>query len=306
MQKSIRPLAIAALLTTLLLSCAPAPTQTPTLEPTLAATPTSLPFNFYGATMTDITYCTLGNAPQKMDLYFPSEGGPWPALVYVHGGSWMEGDKSEAAGLGEMMTAQGYLTVSLNYRLYPQVRFPEMVEDLKCAIRSLRAHAEQYNLDPNRIALIGASAGGHLVALLGTSDKSDGWDVGEYLGQSSRVQVVIAMAPATGLSQKFKNPSIQTLVLVAFGGANIAAAGPIPHITPDDPPFLLIHGDQDAVLPVEQSHLMYDRLTKIGVPAQLVIVKNGSHSLTAADGSATPTMDEINQIILEFLPKYLQ
>ena len=144
------------------------------------------------------------------------------------------------------------------------------------------------------------------MALLGTSDQSAGWDVGEYSDQSSRVQAVIAMAPATDFSQKFMNTDIQTLVLVIFGSDNIATASPIAHITPDDPPFLIIHGDRDAVLPVEQSQSMYDRLIEAGVPAQLVIVENGDHSLTAPDGSAKPTMDEINQMISDFLAASLK
>jgi len=144
-----------------------------------------------------------------MDVYFPDSGGPWPALVYVHGGSWMRGDKSEAMMFAGNMTSQGYLVVSINYRLYPPARFPAMIEDVKCAVRSLRAHAGEYNLDPDRIGAFGVSAGGHLVSLLGTSDQSDGWDVGEYLGQSSRVKAVIAMAPVTDLSRYFPNADIE-------------------------------------------------------------------------------------------------
>jgi len=241
-----------------------------------------------------------------MDIYFPASGGPWPALVYVHGGSWMHGDKSEAAILAAGMTSQGYLVVSLNYRLYPMGKFPGMIEDVKCAVRSLRANAIQYNLDPNRIGAIGASAGGHLVALLGTSDQSDGWDVREYLDQSSRVQAVVAMAPVTDMTRKFPNVDIETIKLVGFGEANIMEASPITHVTADDPPFLLIHGDRDGVVPYEQSQLMYDRLLQANVPAQLVIVKNGDHSFAGINGTATPTLAEINQIILNFLAQYLK
>jgi acetyl esterase/lipase len=256
--------------------------------------------------MTDVTYCTIDASSQKMDVYFPDSGGPWPALVYVHGGSWMHGDKSEAVMFARGMTSQGYLVVSLNYRLYPAGKFPNMIEDVKCAIRSLRAHASEYNLDPNRIAAMALSAGGHLVSLLGTSDESAGWDVGEYLDQSSRVQAVIAMAPITDLSKNFPNADIETMKLVGFGEHNVAQASPITHVTADDPPFLLIHGDQDTLVPYEQSQLMYDRLVKMNVPAQLIIVKNAGHSFVAPNGSATPTLAEINQIILDFLAKYLK
>src|SRR5512140_2368186 len=192
----------------LLLACSfgraiSAPRPTSTLQPTVTAspsrtsTPSPLPFQQYGETLRDVTYCTPGDRPQKMDLYFPGAGGPWPVVAYVHGGGWRYGDKSEAGLLAAGMTARGYLVASINYRLYPAGKFPDMIEDVKCAVRSLRAHAGQYNLDPARIAAVGISAGGHLVALLGTADKSAGWDVGEYLDQSSRVQAVVAMAAPT-------------------------------------------------------------------------------------------------------------
>jgi acetyl esterase/lipase len=129
----------------------------------------------------------------------------------------MHGDKSEAGLFASMMTAQGYLVVSINYRLYPAAQFPAMIQDVKCAVRSLRANAVQYNLDPNRIGAFGVSAGGHLAALLGTTDASVGWDVGEYLDQSSRVQAVIAMAGVMDLSRNFPNADIEAMRRVGFG-----------------------------------------------------------------------------------------
>jgi acetyl esterase/lipase len=295
-------------LVTLLLACSSKQTSTPqpTPQPTSTPTPSPVPFTRYGDTLTDVTYCTTDTSPQKMDIYFPDPGGRWPALVYVHGGSWMHGDKAEAVMFARGMTAQGYIVVSINYRLYPAGKFPNMIEDVKCAIRSLRAHASEYRLDPEHIAAIGPSAGGHLVSLLGTSDESAGWDVGEYLDQSSRVQAVVAMAPVTDLSRNFPNVDIETMKRVGFGEHNVAQASPITHVTADDPPFLLIHGERDTLVPYEQSQLMYDRLVQTNIPAQLVIVKNASHSFVAPDGAATPTLAEINQIILNFLAQYLK
>ena len=269
-------------------------------------TPSPIPFTRYGETLIDIPYCNTDSAGQRMDVYFPDAGGPWPALVYVHGGAWMRGDKSEAAIFAQGMTDQGYVVISINYRLYPAARYPAMIEDVKCAIRSLRANAAEYNLDPNRMGAIGVSAGGHLVALLGASEASAGMDVGEYLEQSSRVQAVVAMAPVTDLTRSFPNADIELIRHVGFGEDNVVQASPVTHVTPDDPPFLLIHGDRDEVVPVEQSQLMYDRLVEANVPAQLVIVRNARHSLTAPDGSATPTLGEINQVIQDFLAQYLK
>jgi acetyl esterase/lipase len=256
--------------------------------------------------LTDIPYCPIGVPSQKMDVYFPESGGPWSAVVYVHGGSWTHGDKSEAAMFAQLMTSQGYLVVSLNYRLYPEATFPAMIQDVKCAIRSLRAHASEYNLDPNRIAAVGPSAGGHLVALLGTTDPNAGWDVGEYLDQSSRVQAVIAMAGVMDLSRSFPNANLESIRLIGFGEYNVVEASPITHVTVDDPPFLLIHGDLDELVPYEQSQLMYDKLVEMNVPAQLVIVTNATHSFIGPNGNTTPTLVELNQIIFDFLAKYLQ
>jgi acetyl esterase/lipase len=298
---------LAFALTFPLLSCSfeqTIPTATP--QPTSTLNPSPVPFQRYGETLTDVAYCAADTSSQKMDVYFPASGGPWPALLYVHGGSWMRGDKSEALMFANGMTSQGYLVVSINYRLYPPATFPAMIQDVKCAVRSLRAHANEYHLDPDQIGAMGVSAGGHLVSLLGTSDATDGWDVGEYLDQSSRVQAVVAMAPVTDLSRNFPNADIETMKQVGFGEDNVAEASPITHVTADDPPFLLIHGDQDAVVPYEQSQLMYDRLVQINVPAQLVIVKNAGHSFIAPEGTATPSWAEINQIILDFLAKYLK
>jgi acetyl esterase/lipase len=259
-----------------------------------------------GKTLTDIPYCTTIVPPQKMDLYFPNSGGPWPAVVYIHGGSWMQGDKSEALMIAGQLTTQGYLVASINYRLYPAGTFPAMIQDVKCAVRFLRANAGQYNLDPERIAAIGPSAGGHLVSLLGTTDQSVGWDVGEYLDQSSRVQAVIPMAAVTDLTRQFPNADIEKMKLIGFGEHNVQQASPVNHVTPDDPPFLLIHGDQDAVVPVEQSQVMYERLVQSNIPAQLVIVSNAGHAFVSPNGNSTPTLAEINQIILDFLDHHLK
>ena len=216
----------------------------------------------------------------------------------------MHGDKSEATIFAHGMTSQGYLVASINYRLYPAARYPAMIQDVKCAIRSLRANAGQYNLDPNRIGAVGVSAGGHLASLLGTSGPGT-WDVGEHLDQSSRVQAVISMAGVMDLTREFPTADIEAMRHIGFGEDNIVEASPITHVTPDDPPFLLIHGDMDTVVPVEQSQLLYERLAQANVPAQLVIVNNADHSFIARNGATTPTLGEINQIIVDFLAKYL-
>jgi len=284
----------------------PRPPTSTVLPATSTPEPSPTPFRLAGQTSIDMYYCIMHGLPLKMDLYYPLSGGPWPALVYVHGGSWVGGDKSDAAPFAELMRAQGYLVVSINYHMPPAGRFPTMIEDVKCAIRSLRANATQYNLDPERIAAIGSSAGGHLVALLGTADASAGWDVGEYLDQSSGGQAVIAMAPITDLRRYFPDLDRDLMRNVGFDEGSLVQASPITHVTSDDPPFLLIHGKQDLVSPAEQSKLMYERLVEMNVPAQLIIVQGAEHSPIDPGRATTPTAEEIYQMIFDFLEMYLR
>lgn len=298
----------------LLVACSevvPHPAATETLPPatlTFTPTPTFSPARF-GTSQLDVPYCTVDGLPQKLDVYYPAFGGPWPAVVYVHGGSWMEGDKAEGQGWS-YLTAHGYLVVSVNYRLAtPQIKFPAMIQDVKCAIRFLRAHAAEYNLDPNRIGAVGASAGGHLAALLGVTDETAGWEVGEYLDQSSRVQAVITMAGLSDFTRRMFS-GINSSIYYVFGELagrstpRMIAASPVTYITPDDPPFLILHGDQDGVVPLDQAETLHARLSEAGVASTLVIVHNGNHGLQGKDASPTP--EEISAMILEFLEENLK
>jgi acetyl esterase/lipase len=256
----------------------------------------------YGTTERDLNYCTPDGVELKMDVYFPASGGPWPAVIYVHGGGWTEGDKAQVNG---GLSEQGYLVVSINYRLYPQVRFPAMIQDVKCAIRSLRAHAAEFNLDPERIGLSGGSAGGHLVALAGLADESAGFDVGEYLQQSSRVQAVLVVAGPADLRAPFADWALSTLEDV-FGEEQLETASPVSYISPDDPPFLILHGDRDTVVPPEQAHLLYEGLQRVGVEARLVIIQNADHGFNAVDGALSPGWEELIGIMLDFWEQNLR
>lgn len=293
-----------------LVACAPA--QTPT-EPT-----PSLTFDpaKYGTAEINIPYCAaednmvepLEQPVQQMDVYYPASGGPWPVFLYVHGGSWMEGDKAEGEGW-RGLNEQGFLVVSLNYRLAPIHKFPTMIEDLKCAVRYLRAHAGDYNLDPERFAALGASAGGHLVALLGVADDSAGWDGGDYPDQSSRVQAVITIAGFFDFSQPIKG-GVGTPIYSAFGALpgtdspKLIAASPVTYLTADDPPFLLFHGTRDNIAPPEQSTLMDEQLRAAGVPSTLVVVQGGDHGLGGPE--ANPSPSQVYQMIVDFLNEHLK
>ncbi len=290
----------------------PEPTESPTATPEPTETPVPTPaFDeaLYGTAVIDIAYCESDDPLQRLDLYFPESGGPWPLIFYVHGGSWMEGDKAEGEGW-RGMNDQGYLIASVNYRMAAQGKFPIMIEDVKCAVRYLRANSAEYNLDPNRISAIGASAGGHLVGLLGTADKSAGWDEGPYADQSSEVQAVVSMAGMFDMTIKVPS-GINSPIYYAFGKLagedappEMNAASPIHHIDGSEPPFLLLHGDNDGVIPYEQSVLMHEALLQAGVDSTLVIVEDGNHSLQGKNPS--PTQEERNAILNEFWETHLK
>ena len=299
-----------------LTACAnPSPTALPLPTPSEVPSPVPTPivaFEKAGTIERDVTYCTPNGLPQKMDVYYPASGGPWPVLLYVHGGGWRAGDKSEGIAW-QSMTGRGFLVVSINYRLASEeIKFPAMIEDVKCAVRFLRAHASEYNLDPDHIGAVGVSAGGHLVELLGLADESAGWDTGEYTEQSSRVQAVVTLAGVSDLTLKRgATESAAAMIYYAFDIAPgstldpvLRAASPVTYITPGDPPFLIIHGDKDNVVPVEQSIVLEEQLKKAGIPAELIIIRNGTHGI--AGENISPTLEEITNRISAFLEEQLK
>jgi len=255
----------------------------------------------------DITYCTMGVVELKMDLYMPENiTEPTPTAVYIHGGGWTNGNKSSTGGKDiRALTQAGFVVFSLDYRLAPEYRFPAMIEDVKCAIRSIRAHAEEYNVDPDHIGAYGESAGGHLASLLGTSDKSAGFDVGEYLEYSSRVQAVIDMYGPADFTVNFPG-GYSRLKDKVFGGFDAALASPVTYISADDPPFLILHGDQDKLVPFEQSWVFQKQLLSANVPVTLVIVKNAGHGFRPVNGEINPAREEITQMIVDFFNETLK
>lgn len=260
-----------------------------------------------GSLESDITYCTMDGVALKMDVYYPSENnGHFPVTMYVHGGGWSSGDKAQGAGAMEIpaLQAAGFLVVSVNYRLAPEYPFPAMIEDVKCAVRSLRAHAGEYNLDPNRIGVWGGSAGGHLVALLGTTDESAGFDVGEYLEYSSRVQAVVDMFGPADLTVQFEG-GYESASRV-FGDFDAALASPVTYVTADDPPFLMLHGENDKLVPIEQSEILLAALQGAGVPAELIRVVNANHSFKPDGGQISPSRREIAQLVVTFFEETLK
>ncbi|MBI3877097.1 MAG: alpha/beta hydrolase [Verrucomicrobia bacterium] len=232
----------------------------------------------------DLAYVPDGHERQKLDLYLPEKGEKLPVIVWIHGGGWEAGGKERPPVIA--FTAKGYATASINYRLSQHAVFPAQIEDCKAAIRWLRANASKYRLDPDRIGVWGLSAGGHLVALLGTSGGVKELDKGANLNFSSRVQAVCDWAgPSDFLSlvsaQVAQNPKGPVAKL--FGGPlkeheDLAKlASPVTHAGKDAPPFLIMHGEKDNLVPQRQAELLQESLKKAGADSTLVIVPGGGH-----------------------------
>lgn len=262
----------------------------------------------------DVTYGMVDGVTLKMDLYYPSGiVEPAPVAVYVHGGGWVSGDKASGAGFQEVqeLVNRGYLVSAVNYRLAPRYKFPAQIEDVKCAIRCIRANAKKYGVDPTRIGAWGGSAGGHLVSLLGLTDASAGFDgSGGYLNQSSRVVAVVDMFGPTDLTNLYAgvNPQMMESVFgtVDRNGEIAKKASPVTYVSTEAPPFLILHGELDALVPLSQSQILYEKLKATGVPATLVLVKNAGHGFSPVHTPISPSRQEITQMVADFFDRYVK
>jgi acetyl esterase/lipase len=234
----------------------------------------------------DLDYGKGGQTDLKLDLAMPKDGtGPFPAIVCVHGGGWKAGRRQDLAKTIEGMAARGYVAVTVSYRFSPEAKFPAQIEDCKAAVRWLRANAAKYHVNPDRIGAVGFSAGGHLVCLLGTTDKNDGLEgQGGNPEQSSRVQAVVSFFGPTDFTTKTWNETIEKEFLLPFFGATIEEnptiykkASSISYVTKDDPPFLFFHGTEDKLVGIRHSQLLADKLKDVGVKANVVVMEGQGH-----------------------------
>jgi acetyl esterase/lipase len=239
----------------------------------------------------DLIYGRGGATDLKLDLAMPKVGnGPFPAVVFLHGEGWRAGHRRQMSHFIEGMARLGYVGITVEYRLVPAARFPAQVEDCKAAVRWLRANARKYRVQPERIGVVGFSAGGHLAAMLGVTDKDDGFEgLGGNPGQSSRVQAVVSFFGPTDFSTRDWPRDLEQEVIVPFLGGTIADhpdaykwASPVNHVKRDAPPFLFFHGINDRLVPVDQSRRLAEKLKMLGVSAQLVALAGEGHGFTDA------------------------
>jgi acetyl esterase/lipase len=290
------------------------------------------PAQLEGATVhRDLAYVPHGHPRQKLDLYLPPAGKDLspagenlPLIIWVHGGAFRLGDKRDKVPLGYL--ERGYAVASINYRLSQHDLFPAQIEDCKAAVRWLRAHAAQFGLDPQRFAAWGESAGGHLAAMLGTAGHVRAFEVGGppetsggppetsggYLEVSSRVQAVVDYFGPTDFGQMDAHrvpggqvhdaPDSPESELV--GGPiqdkrdKVAQANPITYLRPDAPPFLIVHGEVDPLVPHHQSELLHAALQRAGVPVSFYTVQGAGHG-----GFTDPEVPRLTQA---FLARHLE
>jgi acetyl esterase/lipase len=261
----------------------------------------------------DAAYVPGGHERQVLDLYLPKAPKGAPLVVWVHGGAWRGGSKANPPALALALVKEGYAVASVNYRLSQHAAFPAQVEDCKAAVRWLRANAKTYGYDPDRVGVWGASAGGHLAALLGTAGDVADWDAGPHKGVSSRVRAVVDFFGPTDLTRmneqagklgKQDHDNADSPEAKLLGGpvqenkGKAAKANPITYASKDDPPFLIVHGDRDGTVPVGQSELLHEALKKAGVDSTLHIVKGAGHGF----GKNA----DVDRLVADFLAKHLK
>lgn len=262
----------------------------------------------------NVVYGQVGSKRLVMDMLFPAAtNSPRPVIVSLHGGAWTQGNKSVGTSwlAAPELIKRGYVFTSINYRLAPRHKFPAQLEDAKCAVRFLRAHAAEYNLDPNRIVVMGSSAGGHIAALVGTADADVGFDTsGGWTNESSRVQAVVDMFGHSDLYYAVqRGEGLRLIAQAVFGSKNseeiLRRASPVTYVSPDDPPFLLVHGEHDGIVPLRQSELMKAALEKAGVPVEMIVVKHAGHCLFAAGRPPNPPSKAVGRMIADFVDRSL-
>jgi acetyl esterase/lipase len=256
----------------------------------------------------DLVYVPGGHERQKLDLYLPEKPAEsaLPLVVWIHGGGWEAGGKEGCPAVP--LVGKGYAVASINYRFSQHALFPAQIEDCKAAIRWLRANAKKYNLDPDHIGVWGASAGGHLVALLGVTGgvKELEGDEGN-LDQSSRVQAVVDWFGPTDFAtvgQGLSNPHSPVAKLIGGSPLDLkekaAKASPVTYVGKDAAPTLIMHGDKDTLVIPSQSEEFAAALKKAGVEVTLKIVKGNGH------GGPDFLNPENRKLIFDFFEKHLR
>jgi acetyl esterase/lipase len=256
----------------------------------------------------DLVYARVDGKALALDLSLPAAVASPSLLVWVHGGAWTTGSK---AGVRPVFVANGFAVASVDFRQSTDARFPAQVHDIKAAIRYLRANASKYGYRAERIAIAGDSSGGHLAALVGVTNGHRELEgtVGDCLAFSSSIQAIVVyygasdlrtiVAQSTPFGLNMRRPALERLL-----GAQpdqvpelAALASPVSHVDAQDPPLMLLHGDQDPQMPINQSHELQGAYEKLGLDVTFRVVHGAAH------GGAVFYSPPYLQPVLDFLTR---
>lgn len=286
----------------------------------------------------DILFARYDAWPQadlKMDIYSPSDSGSdpgsdsgnakHPAVILIPGGCWITAPKSAWSQMCMKLAENNFIAAGIEYRVIGAADYTEIIGDVKAAVRYLRAHADELHIDSNKIAVMGASAGGYLAVMLGVTGNTDKFTFGDNLNQSSKVQAVIDCFGLTDLTRTaddysdekkelYYSPSSFLSIFVngvsgyknRKGGSirdnhdTAEDSNPLNYIGKDTPPFLIFHGDNDKTVSLSQSKILHDALTQKGIDSSFYIINGGEHDAVYFH------QPEIVKIITDFLNRVLK
>ncbi len=255
-----------------------------------------------------IEYGKGGEVALKLDIYSPKQRTkPLPAVIFIHGGAWKSGNREMYHYYCTKFAEHGFIAATISYRLTGVAPFPAAVEDVKCAVRWIRANAEKLGIDPNKIGVVGGSAGGHLALMIAyASDKPELEGTGGNAETSSRVQAVVDLYGPTDLTAE--SAKSRREVLGFMGGKTIdqepeqyRLASPITHVSKDDPPTLILHGSIDETVSIDQANLLVEKLAKTGVPYEFDRIEGWPHTMDLDAGVNRHCLAKM----FEFFDKYL-
>jgi acetyl esterase/lipase len=264
----------------------------------------------------NLAYAGTANPRQQLDLFLPknrSTEKPLPVVVFIHGGGWQKGDKNGGLNwVGECVASGDYAGASIGYRLTGESQWPAQIHDCKAAIRWLKGHAKEYNIDESKIGVIGTSAGGHLVSMLGTSGDVPSLEgtLGEHLEKTSRVACVVNFfgpenfvtmetQPST-INRKGSRDCPEALLLggpISERQEVAREASPVTHISKGDAPFFTAHGTKDPLVPFAQGQELHSALNLAGVPSLFQEMTDAGHGFKNKD---------LDQRIKQFLDSHLR
>ncbi|MBW3540154.1 MAG: alpha/beta hydrolase, partial [Planctomycetes bacterium] len=242
----------------------------------------------------DLTYATRGEERLLLDAWLPTGSGPFPAVLVVHGGAWRSGGKGQLAGYARSLAREGIAAFAINYRLAPRHKFPAQIEDCRDAVRWIRKHAEDFQVDPVRLGALGYSAGGHLVTLLATTAAKDTGDEGKSpiddaapVVKRQELDLSLQCVCAGGAPCDFRELGSDSRTLAFWLGGSPAevpelyqAASPAAFVTRKAPPMFFFHGEEDALVPLRSPQRMVEQLRSANVEAELHVVENAGHIAT--------------------------